>query len=102
MKRKKQKSDGNLISFSVLLTPEGKIVSEISEFPVDKVDVVFSEMDRQIIRVLLQRAKRSLNHYMCTCNVKFRLCEKIDLTECSVLNGKHVSNALGIKRHKMR
>jgi len=60
MKRKEKKNDGNLISFSVLLTPEGKIVSEISEFPVDKVDVVFSEMDRQIIRVLLQRAKAKL------------------------------------------
>ena len=60
MKREKKRSDGNLISFSVLLTPEGKIVSEISEFPVDQVDVVFSEMDRQIIRVLLQRAKAKL------------------------------------------
>ena len=60
MKRKKQKSDGNLISFSVLLTPEGKIVSEISEFPLDKIDIVFSEMDRQLIKVLLQRAKAKL------------------------------------------
>ena len=60
MKRKEKKSDGNLISFSVLLTPEGKIVSEISEFPLDKIDIVFSEMDRQLIKVLLQRAKVKL------------------------------------------
>tara|TARA_R100000734_G_C3237016_1_gene42968 strand:+ start:306 stop:530 length:225 start_codon:yes stop_codon:yes gene_type:complete len=60
MKRKEKKSDGNLISFSVLLTPEGKIVSEISEFPLDKIDIVFSEMDRQLIKVLLQRAKAKL------------------------------------------
>ena len=44
----------------MLLTPEGKIVSEISEFPLDKIDIVFSEMDRQLIKVLLQRAKAKL------------------------------------------
>ena len=60
MKKKKQRSEGNLISFKVLLTPDGKIVSEVSEFPVEKVDEVFAAMDRQVIKVLLQRAKAKL------------------------------------------
>ena len=55
MKRKKQKSEGNLISFKVVLTHDGKLVSEISEFPLEKVDEVFAEIDRQYIKVLLKR-----------------------------------------------
>lgn len=60
MKRKKNKSEGNLISFQILLTRDGKIVSEISEFPIEKVDSVFAKHDRKIIKVLLERAKIKL------------------------------------------
>ena len=49
MKKKKQRSEGNLISFKVLLTPDGKIVSEVSEFPVEKVDEVFAANPARIL-----------------------------------------------------
>ena len=45
----------------MLLTPDGKIVSEISEFPINKIDEVFAKMDRQVIKVLLNRAKSKLD-----------------------------------------
>ena len=60
MRKKKNREEGNLISFKVLLTPDGKFVSEISEFPINKVDDVFAKMDRQVIKVLLKRAKTKL------------------------------------------
>ena len=42
------------------MTHDGKLVSEISEFPLEKVDEVFAEIDRQYIKVLLKRAKTKL------------------------------------------
>ncbi len=58
--KKRTREEGNLISFKVLLTPEGKIVSEISAFPTDKVDSIFAEHDKKIIRTLIERADAKL------------------------------------------
>ena len=56
----KNKKEANLISFKVVLTSEGQLVTELSELPIDKVDGVFSNLDRQVIKTLLKEAKTKL------------------------------------------
>lgn len=56
----KQNREGNLISFKVLLTAEGNLVTEISGIPLDKIDKVFSKEDRKIIKTLVEQAKIKL------------------------------------------
>ena len=56
----KQNREGNLISFKVLLTAEGNLVTEISGIPLDKIDKVFSKEDRKLIKTLVEQAKIKL------------------------------------------
>jgi len=56
----KNKKEANLISFKVVLTSEGKLVTELSELPIDKVEGIFSKLDRQVIKTLLKEAKTKL------------------------------------------
>tara|TARA_R110001592_G_scaffold1456_1_gene8679 strand:+ start:88 stop:306 length:219 start_codon:yes stop_codon:yes gene_type:complete len=56
----KLKKEGNLISFKVVLTSEGQLVTELSELPLDKVDSLFSKIDRQVIKTLIKEAKTKL------------------------------------------
>jgi|TARA_R110001592_G_scaffold25879_1_gene97801 hypothetical protein len=56
----KNKKEANLISFKVVLTSEGQLVTELSELPIDKVEGIFSKLDRQVIKTLLQEAKTKL------------------------------------------
>ena len=56
----KQNREGNLISFKVLLTAEGNLVTEISGIPLDKIDKVFSKEDRKSIKTLVEQAKIKL------------------------------------------
>ena len=58
--KRNNKDEGNFISFKVLLTPDGKIVSEISSFPPEKVDSIFAEHDKKIIKTLIERADAKL------------------------------------------
>ena len=60
MSSKRKHKEGNLISFKVLLTTEGNIVSELSGIPIDKIDMVFSKEDRKIIKTLVEQAKIKL------------------------------------------
>ena len=55
-----KKQEANLISFKLLLTKDNKIVTEISELPIEKVDECFPEYDRVLIKTLLRRAKDRL------------------------------------------
>jgi len=56
----KQNREGNLISFKVLLTSEGNLVTELSGIPLDKIDNVFSKDDRKIIKTLVEQAQIKL------------------------------------------
>ena len=56
----KKRKEANLISFKLLLTYDGNIVTEISGLPLYKVDTVFSKADRRIIKTLIQRAQARL------------------------------------------
>ena len=55
------KTEANLISFKVLLTKDNKIVTELSQLPLDKVDGCVPEHDRVLIKTLLRRAKEKLD-----------------------------------------
>ena len=54
------KKEANLISFKVLLTKDNKLVTEISELPLEYVHTVFPEHDRAMIKTLLTRTKEKL------------------------------------------
>tara|TARA_R100000742_G_C4250084_1_gene68496 strand:- start:659 stop:889 length:231 start_codon:yes stop_codon:yes gene_type:complete len=56
----KGKKEANLISFKVLITKDGKLVTEISQFPLDKVDDIFSKEDRQTVKSIIKHAKTKL------------------------------------------
>jgi hypothetical protein len=52
--------EANLISFKVLLTRENKIVTELSMLPEDKVDTVFPNHEREIIKSIVRNGKVKL------------------------------------------
>ena len=52
--------EANLISFKVLLTRENKIVTELSMLPEDKVDTVFPNHEREIIKSIIRNGKVKL------------------------------------------
>jgi hypothetical protein len=52
--------EANLISFKVLITADGKLITELSEFPLEKINKIFTIEDRQVIKTLIQRAKVKL------------------------------------------
>jgi len=52
--------EANLISFKVLITADGKLITELSEFPLEKINKTFTIEDRQVIKTLIQRAKVKL------------------------------------------
>ena len=54
------KTEANLISFKVLLTKDNKIVTELSQLPLDKVDGCFPEHDRVLIKTLLSLQKMQM------------------------------------------
>jgi|TARA_R100001015_G_C4548727_1_gene111068 hypothetical protein len=53
--------EANLISFKVLLTRENKIVTELSMLPEDKVDTVFPNHEREIIKSIIRNGKVKLD-----------------------------------------
>ena len=52
--------EANLISFKVLVTADGKLITELSQFPIEKINKTFALEDRQVIKTLVQRAKVKL------------------------------------------
>jgi len=52
--------EANIISFKVLLTQEGNIVTEFSHLPVDKARKIFMEGDIAIIEKIINEGKRKL------------------------------------------
>jgi|TARA_Y100000114_G_scaffold77178_1_gene70885 hypothetical protein len=52
--------EANLISFKVLLTRENKIVTELSMLPEDKVDTVFPNHEREIIKSIVRNGRVKL------------------------------------------
>jgi hypothetical protein len=49
---------GNLISFAVVVDQEGNLHTEVSEFPIEKIDDVFAEEDRAVIKKAIKETKR--------------------------------------------
>ena len=49
---------GNIISFAVVIDEEGNLHTEVSEFPLDKVDDVFAMEDSAIIKKAIKETTR--------------------------------------------
>ena len=55
-----QIKEANIVSFKVLLTPEGDIVSEFSYLPVGKAKQIFMEGDIDVIQKIIEEGRRKL------------------------------------------
>lgn len=53
-------TEGNLISFKVVITSEGDIVSELSHLPIGKAQEIFKEEDYKIIETVIDDLKEKL------------------------------------------
>tara|TARA_R100001460_G_scaffold41454_1_gene77131 strand:- start:561 stop:785 length:225 start_codon:yes stop_codon:yes gene_type:complete len=59
MKMSKPK-EGNIISFKLVIDQNNKLISELSQFPEDRINDIFVNGDRETIRNALKFAKEKL------------------------------------------
>jgi hypothetical protein len=52
--------EGNIISFKLVIDQNNKLISELSQFPEDRINDIFVNGDRETIRNALKFAKEKL------------------------------------------
>lgn len=52
--------EGNIISFKLVIDQNNKLITELSQFPEDKINDIFVNGDRETIRNALKFAKEKL------------------------------------------
>jgi len=52
--------DGNIISFKLVIDQNNNLITEISQFPEEKINDIFVNGDRELIRSALKFAKEKL------------------------------------------
>ena len=52
--------EGNIISFKLVIDQNNKLITEISQFPEDRINDIFVNGDRETIRNALKFAKEKL------------------------------------------
>ena len=55
-----KRKDGNIISFKLVIDQNNNLVTEISQFPEEKINQIFVNGDREIIRNALKFAKEKI------------------------------------------
>jgi len=55
-----KRKDGNIISFKLVIDQHNNLVTEMSQFPEEKINDIFVNGDKEIIRSALKFAKEKL------------------------------------------
>ena len=55
-----KRKDGNIISFKLVIDQNNNLITEISQFPEEKINQIFVNGDREIIRNALKFAKEKI------------------------------------------
>jgi len=55
-----KRKDGNIISFKLVIDQHNNLVTEMSQFPEEKINDIFINGDRELIRSALKFAKEKL------------------------------------------
>ena len=55
-----KRKDGNIISFKLVIDQHNNLVTELSQFPEEKINDIFVNGDKEIIRNVLKFAKEKL------------------------------------------
>ena len=53
-------TEGNLISFKVVITTDGSLVSELSYLPIGKAEKIFKQEDFDIIKKIISEGRKKL------------------------------------------
>ena len=55
-----KRKDGNIISFKLVIDQNNNLVTEISQFPEEKINEIFVNGDKELIRNVLKFAREKL------------------------------------------
>tara|TARA_R110000824_G_scaffold167194_1_gene344027 strand:- start:6592 stop:6801 length:210 start_codon:yes stop_codon:yes gene_type:complete len=53
-------SEGNILSFKILINRRGQVITELSGLPEDKIDTIFKGQDKVLMRKIIQEGRVKL------------------------------------------